>query len=386
MNLLHFPPTSGETTAHDAAEAMAPALQDAVHEALDRFYTTRCVARGLTPTSIHDRRRVVERFLARCGRPPWQITPYDYDAWIGELVRKNRIAVTTQRTYQAAIENCFRYWQSDVAYQNHLLRTYGSTVQCPVNDENRIVHKNPHQRVRRKAVPTREHIEALLSSMALLRDAYWRTPLTEERGWCVERDRVAFAIQYYLALRIGEVVALDVGSFREASWAPPELGRFGVADVIGKGSAGQGPKQRIVMVTDVQVRPLMEWYLAHVRSNFKPSPDEHALFTTRTGKRLGRSYYIHRFRRYLRLAGLDSLGYSTHSLRAAGLTHTAERVGIEFARQQGGHAFLATTQDYVAVSDDEIRAQHRATVLGSLARIHQHIKASLTPDISTSSV
>jgi integrase len=384
MNLLHFPPNADESTP-PASESAAPEWQEVTRALLDRFYHTRCVARGLTPTSIHDRRRVVERFLTFCGCPPWQVTPYHYDAWISGLVRDNHIAVTTQRAYQSALENCFRYWQSDMTCRNHLLRTHGATVQCPISDDNRIIHKNPHQRIRRKTAPTREHIEALFDAMAELRDAYWRDPATEERGWCVERDRAAFAIQYYLALRIGEIVALDLESFHDASWAPPELGRFGVADVFGKGSAGQGPKQRTVMVTDVQVRVLMEWYLAHVRPHFNPSPDEHALFTTRAGKRLGRSYYVHRFRRYLRLAGLDSLGYTTHSLRGAGLSHMADRVSIQFAQQQGGHVFLATTEDYVSVSDDEIRAQHRDMVNCSLSRIAIGTRRRLTTgtDVTT---
>lgn len=378
MNLLQFRPNLGETPV-PVAQAPAPELRDAVRDLLDRFYKMRCLARGLTPSSIRDRRRVVERFLATCGCPPWEVTPYHYDAWMGNLVLANRIAVTTQRTYQSAIENCFRYWQSDTMLQNELLRCHGTTIQCPVNDDNRIVHKHPHQRIRRKTAPTREHIVTFLDAMASLRDAYWQDPATQERGWCVERDRVAFALQYYLALRIGEIVSLNVESFHEASWASPELGPFAVADVIGKGSACQGPKQRTVMVTDIQVRTLMEWYLAHVRPRFHTHPEERALFLTRAGKRLGRSYYLHFFQRYLRAAGLAMHGYSTHALRRAGLTHIAERVGITFAQQQAGHVFLSTTQDYVVVSDDEIRELHQSAVRATIDRIAKGV-APVTHD------
>jgi site-specific recombinase XerD len=205
--------------------------------------------------------------------------------------------------------------------------------------------------------------------MALLRDAYWKDSATEERGWCVERDRIAFALQYCLSLRIGEIVSLNVESFHEASWAPPELGPFAVADVIGKGSACQGPKQRTVMVTDIQVRTLLEWYLEHVRPRFCPLADESALFLTRAGTRLGRSYYIHWFKRYLRMAGLEKHDYSTHALRRAGLTHTAQRTGIFFAQQQGGHVYLSTTQDYVEIADEEIQALHHQAASQTIARI-----------------
>lgn len=368
MNILNFPPITGKTTAV-ASQASAPDLHDAVRTLLDRFFRMRCVARGLAPTSIQDRRRIVERFLAYCRCPPWEVTAFHYDAWMSDLVHKRRIAVTTQRSYQSAIENCFRYWQSDVGVQNQLQDRYGSTIQCPINDENRIVHKHPHQRLRRKTPPTRDQLEIFQRAMERLRDVYWQDSATEERGWCVERDRVAFALQYLLALRIGEIVSLNVESFHEASWAPPELGPFAVADVIGKGSACQGPKQRTVMVTDIQVRRLLEWYLEHVRPRFRPHADESALFLTRAGTRLGRSYYIHWFKQYLRVAGLEQYGYSTHALRRAGLTHTAQRTDIFFAQQQGGHVYLSTTQDYVEIADEEIQALHHQAASQTIARI-----------------
>lgn len=372
MNILRFPPSAGNAAA-PVSNQSPPELHDDVRMLLDRFFRMRCVARGLAPTSIQDRRRIVQRFLAYCRCPPWEVTAFHYDAWIGNLVLEHGIAITTQRSYQSAIENCFQYWQSDVDVQNQLLRKYGSTIQCPIDDNNRIVHKHPHQRIRRKTPPTREQIEILLGAMGRLRDAYWRDPVTEERGWCVERDRIAFALQYYLALRIGEIVSLNIESFHEASWAPQELGPFAVADVIGKGSACQGPKQRTVMVTDIQVRTLLEWYLEHVRPRFSPLADEQSLFLTRAGKRLGRSYYVHFFKQYLRVAGLEKFGYSTHALRRAGLTHTAQRTGIFFAQQQGGHVYLSTTQDYVEISDEEIQEQHHDAASQTIARIASRI-------------
>lgn len=380
MNILSFPSSLGKPS-HTGPNPSAPELEADVRTLFDRFFRMRCVARGLAATSIQGRRRIVERFLAYCQCPPWEVTAFHYDAWMGELVLKGKITVTTQRSYQSAIDNCFRYWTSDVALQNQLLDRYGSTIQCPINDDNRIVHKHPHQRIRRKTPPTREHLEALLGAMARLRDAYWQDPATEHRGWCVERDRVAFAIQYYLALRIGEIVSLNVESFHEASWAPPELGSFAVADVIGKGSACQGPKQRTVMVTNIQVRTMLEWYLEHVRPRFSPAAQEHALFLTRAGTRLGRSYYIHFFQRYLRIAGLHTYGYSTHALRRAGLTHTAQRTGIFFAQQQGGHVYLSTTQDYVEIADDEIRELHHQAASQTIARVASRI-TSMTPSSS----
>lgn len=378
MNILNFPTTKGKTSAA-APEQGVPELQAAVRTLLDRFFRMRCVARGLTPTSIQDRRRIVERFLTYCRCPPWEVTAYHYDAWMGDLVLKQGIAVTTQRTYQSAIENCFRYWQSDLSLQNQLLDRFGDTIQCPITDDNRIVHKHPNQRIRRKTPPTRDHLELLLGMMARLRDVYWQDPAMEERGWCVERDRVAFALQYFLALRIGEIVSLNVESFHEASWAPPELGSFAVADVVGKGSAGQGPKQRTVMVTDIQVRALLEWYLQHVRPRFVLDAEEPALFLTRAGTRLGRSYYIHFFKRYLRAAGLEKHGYTTHALRRAGLTHTAQRTGIFFAQQQGGHVYLSTTQDYVEIADEEIREQHHQAASQTIARIANRIAPNAVP-------
>lgn len=355
MSTIPFP-------GHPRGAPVPPAPVPAIDEnaaAISRFIDIRCVARGLNESSRHARRLILKRFLRYCGRPLWQVTPHDYDSYIAHHVLERNLAPSTHRYYQSTIDCFFSYLDQDLEYQGYLQKTYGVRLENPLCDDNRIIHKAAVQHKRPHYGLTREEIDALFHGMAKLRDAYARENSTASARSAlrVERDRIAFGIQYYIALRVSEVCHLDLDSFEEAPWARELMGRFGMVRVVGKGMPLQGPKSRMVPVTTHSVRALIEWYLKHVRPMFPNAKTSKALFLTLEGTRVSRSTLIHNLKEYLVAAGLDPTLFTTHSLRRSGITHDVERMDMAFGQIKAGHEWQATTQIYVARPEEYVQEQ-----------------------------
>lgn len=345
---------------------LAPNEAEENTRALDRFYTINCVARRLKAETITNQRGITVRFLEFAAKPLWNITPHDYERWVTQLLRKRPLAVATQRYYQGAIHAFFSYLVADLEYQNELHARVGQQVHSPLTPTNRIIHKTEAEKESRLWPLTREQVDRLFAGFdaaiaALPSKAVWTIR-------CMQRDKVAFAVQYYLALRVSELAGLDTDSFEVAPWTRQWLGRFGAARVLGKSSNGSAKKPRLAPTTTAALVPLMKWYLRHVRPMF-PQADadaKKALFLGIHGRRLDRSSFIHGLKRYLHGAGLDARDFSTHTLRRSGLSHDAERADIYLAQHKGGHAFASTTQGYVRIPSETIARQLRCLVKQSL--------------------
>jgi hypothetical protein len=91
----------------------------------------------------------------------------------------------------------------------------------------------------------------------------WRQSVPEARKYLpAARDYFAASLWRRLGLRINETVMLDIRDWR------PDLGEFGKLHVRhGKGSAGRGPKGRLVPAINGADR-LIDWWLAEVRHQF----------------------------------------------------------------------------------------------------------------------
>ncbi len=367
------------------AATVPPAPLMAIDEnaaAISRFIDIRCVARGLNANSRHARRLILNRFLKHCGRPLWEIRPHDYDAYIAHHVLERNLAPSTHRYYQSTIDCFFSYLEQDLEYQAYLQKTYGVRLENPLCDDNRIIHKAAVQHKRPHYGLTREEIDALFRGMANLRDTYARESTTAgaRSALRVERDRIAFGVQYYMALRVSEVCHLDVDSFEEAPWARELMGRFGMARVVGKGIPLQGPKSRMVPVTTHSLRPLMEWYFKHVRPMFPNSKTSKALFLTFEGTRVSRSTLIHNFKEYLVAAALDPAMFTTHSLRRSGITHDVERMDMAFGQIKAGHEWQATTQIYIARPTEYVQEQANRLLRQTVKAIRNCPKRGVTDD------
>lgn len=88
-----------------AAEAIGLALDPvAFQEECLRAFEVSQVARGFSEVTIGNGAGTLQRFLAACGRPAWEVTREDVDRVVGELAAQG-LAASTRRLYVQAFKN-----------------------------------------------------------------------------------------------------------------------------------------------------------------------------------------------------------------------------------------------------------------------------------------
>jgi integrase/recombinase XerC len=152
------------------------------------------------------------------------------------------------------------------------------------------------------------------------------------------RDLAVVELLYASALRVSEIVGLDLGDV--------DLGRL-TARVIGKGS-----KERVVPF-GMPAQRALESYRSH-RHELLAEPSE-ALFLGRSGRRLGtRSVYQLVAGLLADLPGSGPAG--PHTLRHTAATHLLDGgADLRSVQELLGHASLGTTQLYTHVSAERLR-------------------------------
>jgi integrase/recombinase XerC/integrase/recombinase XerD len=157
------------------------------------------------------------------------------------------------------------------------------------------------------------------------------------------RDRAVFELAYACGLRAEELVNLDVASVDFDS----EAVRV----------EGKGEKTRLVPVGEHALAAL-ERYLSRGRPALV-ADDAHALFLSKSGRRLGTSDIRRRLRSWARLAarGAPALAEThPHALRHSFATHLLEGgADLRAIQELLGHASISTTQVYTRVESARLR-------------------------------
>jgi site-specific recombinase XerD len=157
------------------------------------------------------------------------------------------------------------------------------------------------------------------------------------------RDRALFEVAYACGLRAEELVNLDVTS---VAFDAEEL------RVEGKGS-----KTRIVPAGEAALRAVGR-YLERARPALASGDGEHALFLSKSGRRLSTSDVRRRLRVWARHAALQG-GISPHSLRHSFATHLLEGgADLRSIQELLGHASISTTQIYTRVESARLRSAY----------------------------
>ncbi len=162
------------------------------------------------------------------------------------------------------------------------------------------------------------------------------------------RDRAMFELLYGSGLRVGELVALDLGDLSA------DLGEVRVL--------GKGRKERVVPIGSVAARALAE-YLASRAELARPSDgslDPDAVFVSRLGARLGARRVQQLVTRYGAFAvGRPDL--HPHALRHSCATHLLEGgADLRAIQELLGHQSLSTTQRYTHLSLERLLAAYDA--------------------------
>ena len=156
------------------------------------------------------------------------------------------------------------------------------------------------------------------------------------------RDRAIFELAYATGLRAEELTSLEMG---DADFDAEELRVH-----------GKGGKERIVPVGEQAWRALNA-YLERGRPMLARERDlpEHALFLSKSGRRLGTADLRRRLRAWTRRAG-TSLGATPHTLRHSFATHLLEGgADLRTIQELLGHATISTTQTYTRVESRRLR-------------------------------
>ena len=154
------------------------------------------------------------------------------------------------------------------------------------------------------------------------------------------RDAAMFELLYSSALRVGELVALDLG---DVDW------RGGFASV----RRGKGGRGRVAPIGATALAALEKWRTA--RALFA-KPEEEALFVSRNGARLGARTVQTRLGAWAQAAGMPGR-VSPHVLRHSCASHFLQSSGDLRATQELlGHSDIAATQIYTRLDFQNLAA------------------------------
>lgn len=300
--------------------------RDVATTAAERFLAHLACERRASPHTVAAYRRDLNQLLAFAqGRQEQTLRVSDLSklvlrAWLGQLSR-DRAPVTLARKL-AAVRGWFRYLER----QPELTENPTTTLGTP--------------RVRRK-FPVFLGIEvAGVVVEAPTRLGFQVTPRASEAVRA--RDRAMFELLYGSGLRVGELVALDLGDFS------PDLAEVRVL--------GKGQKERMVPVGSLAAAALASYFgqreeLAHPR---RGTLDERAAFVSQRGARLG----VRRVQVLVARYGAHAGGrpdLHPHALRHSCATHLLEGgADLRAIQELLGHQSLSTTQRYTHLSMDQL--------------------------------
>lgn len=159
------------------------------------------------------------------------------------------------------------------------------------------------------------------------------------------RDRAIIEVMYAAGMRVSEVTGLRLNDISLEG---------GYLRCLGKGQ-----KERLIPLTDVAVR-YTKLYLDKVRpALLTKDSDTTYLFLDRLGKPLRRETIWKMIRRYGALAGIEEKLHP-HLLRHSFATHLLEGgADIRYVQEMLGHTSIATTQIYIHVNKERLKAIHK---------------------------
>ncbi len=312
-------------------------------------YQSSQAARGFSTLTIDNGTATLERFLAACGRPAWEVTCEDIDRVVGGLTQVG-MATSTRRGYVSVFKGFFSFLLVRKAGEIEAL--FGVRLVDPVDEFNAARHVgNDSPEV--APPPTPQRMEAFF---AFLRERVATARVFGAAG----RDYALFRTLYHAGLRTEEAVMLDVADLCF------DRGPFGKIHVrYGKAAKGSGPRPRWVPMLD-GLDLILKWYLSDVRSRLAVGA---VLFPDQSGDRLHRGSVRNR------LAHLHDLErapaterFSPHAIRRACATHNYERgMDLVAIQQLLGHWQVGTTMGYVRPSATFIEDAYRRAVSATLS-------------------
>lgn len=163
----------------------------------------------------------------------------------------------------------------------------------------------------------------------------------DQRSKTRVRDYAILTLFLNCGMRVSELVGIDIRDLDSD---------FQSVRVTGKGS-----KERIVYLNQACQTALCDYAILRLSQKYAKVHDP-ALFLSNRDQRISVKAVQAMVYKYLRLAGLESKGYSVHKLRhtAATLMYQSGQVDVRVLKEILGHEQLNTTQIYTHVSNADI--------------------------------
>ena len=161
------------------------------------------------------------------------------------------------------------------------------------------------------------------------------------------RDRALLEVLYSTGIRVGELVALDIGD----------------VDFVGKHVRvrhGKGNKERTTPIGPTALKAIQH-YLDMRRADPRAAGfDPQVLFASKRGGRLDTRSVRGQFRKHLSEAGLSS-AFGPHSLRHSYATHLLNSGSdLRTVQELLGHASISTTQIYTHLTTARLKEAYSA--------------------------
>ena len=157
------------------------------------------------------------------------------------------------------------------------------------------------------------------------------------------RDRFAFMLSYYAGLRVGEIASLNMNDvFNEDGTAKLQL--------MLRAENTKANEARTVFLNERLQKEATRYYVA---ANQRPLSKP--LFLSQKNSRFSANTLCQRFKDLYVKAGID--GASSHSGRRWFITQLAHKgVSAKVVMTLAGHKHLSTTQRYIDVNDEMLKA------------------------------
>src|SRR5215207_9400248 len=314
-------------------------------------YEASQVARGFSQTTMDNWSGVLERFLAACGRPAWEVTREDVDRVVAGLVAQG-LAASTRRGYVQAFKGFHAFLVARKAAE--IEAAFGVRLVDPVDEFNAARHVGADS-ASAKPPPSPQRMEEFFD---FLKDRV----ATARKYVAAGRDYALFRTLYLAGLRAEEAASLDRSDVHFGR------GTFGKLHVrFGKGAKGSGPRPRWVPMLD-GLDLVLRWYLADVRGRF---PDGPVLLCDESGGRMAAATIRNRLRHLMSVEGRpESEWFSPHGMRRACATHNYERgVDLVAIQQLLGHWTVASTMRYVRPSETFIEDAYQRAISSTVSEL-----------------
>ncbi len=256
------------------------------------------------------------RWADEHGLLPLTVRPRDVRRYVARLSEQQLSATTTARKL-AAIRALFRSQ-----------REHGEVEQSPAD-----LLATPRQDSHLPRVLKAPEVARLLDGI----------PVDGEARPLDIRDRALFELTYACGLRAEEIVSLNVADVEH--------------DAEQLRVEGKGAKTRFVPAGEVALKAV-GLYLERARPVLRGDGEQHALFLSRSGRRLGTSDVRRRLRAWATRAGVPG-GVSPHALRHSFATHLLDGgADLRSIQELLGHSSISTTQVYTRVESARLRSAY----------------------------